>query len=144
MSQAITDISVPSSKEELSSESLSTHAHWALRVALASVFIFHGVEKFTGLAGFAQMMNLPYLVAFLVAAAELAGGVLILVGGIGQDWITRLGGALLIPVMVGAIGMVHWGQWSFVPSESYPMGGSEFQVTLLLLASYFALKGNRA
>ena len=90
------------------------------------------------------MMNLPYLVAFLVAAAELAGGVLILAGGIIRDWVTRLGGALLIPVMLGAITLVHWGQWSFVPSQGYPMGGSEFQVTLLLISLYFFLKGNRA
>ena len=144
MSQAITETSLtPRTGEDLR-EGFGASAHWALRIALASVFIFHGTQKFAGLEGFAQMMNLPYLVAFLVAAAELAGGALILTGGISRDWITRLGGALLIPVMVGAITMVHWGQWSFVPSASYPMGGSEFQVTLLLVAIYFVLKGNRA
>jgi putative oxidoreductase len=144
MSQAITETSLtPRTKEDLR-EDFGASAHWALRIALASVFIFHGAQKFAGLEGFAQMMNLPYLVALLVAAAELAGGTLILAGGISRDWITRLGGALLIPVMVGAITMVHWGQWSFVPSASYPMGGSEFQVTLLLVAIYFVLKGNRA
>ncbi len=144
MSQAITDTSLSHRTEQVSQEDLSTYAHWALRLALAGVFIFHGAEKFTGLAGFAQMMSLPYFIAFLVAAAELAGGILILVGGLSRDWITRLGGALLIPVMLGAISLVHWGQWSFVPSASYPMGGSEFQVTLLLTSLYFVLKGNRA
>jgi putative oxidoreductase len=143
MSQAITESSMtPRTGEDLR-EGLGTSAHWALRIALASVFIFHGAQKFAELGGFAQMMNLPYFFAFLVAAAELVGGTLILAGGISRDWITRLGGALLIPVMIGAISMVHWGQWSFVPSESYPMGGSEFQVTLLLVALYFVLKGNR-
>lgn len=144
MSQTIAGTSTIPRKGSRSRETLGTSAHWALRAALASVFIFHGAQKFVGLDGFAQMMNLPYLVAFLVAAAELAGGALILAGGVSRDWVTRLGGALLIPVMVGAITMVHWGQWSFVPSESHPMGGSEFQVTLLLVALYFALKGNRA
>ena len=144
MSQTITDTSLTQRTEQLSQEGLSTYAHWALRLGLASVFIFHGLQKFTGLAGFAQMMSLPYVIAFLVAAAELSGGILILVGGLSRDWITRVGGALLIPVMLGAISMVHWGQWSFVPSASYPMGGSEFQVTLLLTSLYFVLKGNRA
>ncbi len=144
MSQAIAETSTIPRTGKCFWEELSTSAHWALRVAIASVFIFHGAEKFAGLDGFAQMMNLPYLVAFLVASAELAGGVLIVAGGVSRDWVTRLGGVLLIPVMVGAIAMVHWGQWSFVPSESYPMGGSEFQVTLLLTSLYFVLKGNRA
>ena len=144
MSQAITDTSLTHGTELVSQKGVSTYAHWALRFALASVFIYHGAEKFTGLTGFAQMMSLPYFIAFLVASAEFAGGVLILVGGLSRDWITRLGGALLIPVMLGAISMVHWGQWSFVPSESYPMGGTEFQVTLLLTALYFVLRGNRA
>ena len=144
MSQAIAKTSMTSRTEGFSREVLGTSAHWALRIALASVFIFHGADKFGSLDGFAQMMNLPYAIALLVATAELAGGILILAGGISRDWITRLGGALLIPVMLGAITMVHWGQWSFVPSQSYPMGGSEFQVTLLLISLYFVLKGNRA
>ena len=46
--------------------------------------------------------------------------------------------------MAGAIALVHWGQWNFVASENFPMGGSEFQVTLLLVSLYFVLKGNRA
>ena len=144
MSQAITETSLIPGAERRTYEGLGRSAHWVLRIALASVFIFHGADKFVGLNGFAQMMNLPYAIAFLVAAAELAGGILVLAGGISRDWITRLGGALLIPVMVGAITLVHWGQWSFVPSESYPMGGSEFQATLLLISLYFVLKGNRA
>ncbi len=42
------------------------------------------------------------------------------------------------------IGLSVWGwpQWSFVPSESHPMGGMEFQVLLLLTSLYFLVKGN--
>ncbi len=126
------------------SERIGQYAHWTLRVALASVFIYHGAQKFAGLEGFAQMMNLPYAVAQQVALAEFVGGALVLAGGFTRDWVTRLGAGFLIPVMVGAITLVHWGQWSFVPNENYPMGGSEFQVTLLLISLYFVLKGNRA
>ena len=119
------------------------HAHWALRVALASVFVYHGVGKLVGIEQFANMMNLSFTVALLVGLAEFVGGVLVIAGGFTRDWVTRLGASFFIPVMVGAIAMVHWGQWSFVASEAYPMGGSEFQVTLLLVSLYLLLKGNR-
>ena len=125
-------------------ERLSTYAHWTLRLALASVFLYHGAQKLGGVEGFAQMMNLTYLTALAVALAEFGGGILIVAGGFTRDWVTRLGAALFIPVMAGAIAMVHWGQWSFVANEGYPMGGSEFQATLLLVSLYFVLKGNRA
>ena len=39
--------------------------------------------------------------------------------------------AVIVPVMAGAIALVHWGKWSFVASESHPMGGMEFQVVLM-------------
>jgi putative oxidoreductase len=122
---------------------LANNAHFLLRLALAGVFVFHGVSKLTDIGMFAGMMNLPYTVALLVALAEIGGGTLVLFGSLTYGWITRLGGAMIIPVMIGAISMVHWGQWNFVPSESHPMGGMEFQVVLLLIALYFVLVGNR-
>ncbi len=36
-------------------DSLKPHAHWLLRIGLASVFIFHGIGKAMALGGFAQM-----------------------------------------------------------------------------------------
>ncbi len=126
------------------SEFVATHAHWVLRIALASVFIYHGVGKLMGVAQFASMMNLSYSVALLVALAEFVGGILVVAGGFSRDWVTRLGASFFIPVLVGAIAMVHWGQWNFVANEAYPMGGSEFQVTLILISLYFLFKGNRA
>lgn len=117
------------------------YAPWLLRVALASVFLFHGIGKFMDLAGTAQMMGgMP--MAVLAAAMETGGGALILIGGFGHDLLTRLSGLLIAPVMLGAIAMVHWGQWSFAPSDTHPMGGMEFQVTLLMIALYFVLVGN--
>lgn len=124
------------------------HAHWLLRAGLASVFLFHGIGKFPTLAGFAGMMGLPLPIAFLVAAGEVGIGVLILAAGAipGRlgDWGTRLAGAGVVPIMVGAIAMVHWPRWSFTPAEGFPMGGMEFQVVLILIGLYFLAKGNRA
>lgn len=143
MSQAILETDRSLTTHTGLSEFTATHAHWALRVALASVFIYHGVGKLAGIEQFAQMMNLSYAVALLVALAEFGGGVLVLLGGFTRSWVTRLGAGFFVPVLIGAIMMVHWGQWNFVANEAYPMGGSEFQATLLLISIYLLIKGNR-
>ncbi len=119
---------------------------WTLRIALVSVFLYHGLPKLMDLGGGADVMQLPVFIFFLVAFAEVSGALLIIIGGLGHnllfDLATRLGGLAIIPVMLGAIFMMHWGQWSFLPSETHPMGGMEFQVVLLLIALFFVLQGN--
>lgn len=126
---------------------LTLNAHWLLRIALASVLLFHGLLKFTDLEGFAQMLPISYLEVVLVALAEAGGGLLILLGGFRNDRLsdlaTRIGAALNVPVLVGAIAIVHWGRWNFVPTESHPMGGFEFQAVLLLVTLYLVVTGNR-
>lgn len=125
-------------------EFASHHSHWALRLSLAGVFLYHGIGKFMMLESFSEMMGLPIIVALLVALVESVGGVMVIVGAKMADWVTRVGAAMFIPVMLGAIFMVHWGQWNFVASETHPMGGMEFQVTLLLVSLYMLIKGNKA
>ena len=126
---------------------LTSNAHWLLRIALASVLVFHGVLKLMNLEGFAQMLPISYLEVVLVALAETGGGLLILLGGLADtrvfDLATRLGAALNIPVIVGAIAIVHWGRWNFVPTETHPMGGFEFQAVLLLITFFLVITGNR-
>ena len=53
-------------------------------------------------------------------------------------WLLRIA-----PALIGAIAIVHWGQWNFVPTESHPMGGFEFQAVLLLVSLYLVITGNR-
>lgn len=120
---------------------LSPYAHWAIRIAGAGVFLFHGLSKLANLSGGAQMMGMPVWLWGLVAVFETLGGALILLGGFLPDWATRLGGLFILPPMLGAIFMVHWPQWSFVPSDTHPMGGMEFQVTMFLLGIFFILRG---
>ena len=126
---------------------LTANAHWFLRIALASVFIYHGLLKFLNLEGFAQMLPISYLEVVLVAAAETGGGLLVLLGGFRNDVIsdlaTRIGAALIVPVMIGAIAIIHWGQWNFLPTETHPMGGIEFQTVLALIMLYLVFTGNR-
>ena len=54
---------------------LQNNAHWLLRIALASVFLFHGFGKVANVAGFAEMMGLPLLVVtyFLIMGNAQSG-----------------------------------------------------------------------
>lgn len=118
------------------------HIHWLIRAAFAAVFIYHGITKFPTAAGMAEMIGMPVAMVYLLGTVELTAGVLVLAGGVGPGWLTRLSGLLVIPVMIGAIAMVHWPRWSFTPAEGFPMGGMEFQVLLATVAVYLVVCGN--
>jgi putative oxidoreductase len=109
---------------------------WLLRIGIGSVFIYHGLTKFPQASGMAQMMGMPIAMIVLLGILETLGGALVLLGGFGPAWLTRLGSLILIPIMLGAIVMVHWGRWNFAPSATHPMGGMEFQVLTLLVLAY--------
>lgn len=87
---------------------------------------------------------MPVFVVGLLATIETVGAVLVLAGGAGWDWMTRLGGLLIAPVMLGAIFMVHLQHgWNSVNMGSGNMGrGMEFQFVLLMMALFFLLVGN--
>lgn len=125
----------------------SKNAHWLIRIAIASVFFYHGMLKLSDLDMFTQMLPISYLQVVLVALAQVTGSMLVILGGFGRDRLsdisTRIGALMIAPVMIGAIIMVHWGRWNFVPAEGYPMGGMEFQVVLVLMMIYLALTGNQ-
>jgi putative oxidoreductase len=129
----------------------TANAHWLLRIGVVSigvvsVFLYHGILKFSNLEGFATMLPISYTEVVFVALANV-GSVLVILGGFRNDVLsdlaTRIGAALNIPVMVGAIALVHWGRWNFVPTETHPMGGMEFQVIMALLMLYLVITGNK-
>ncbi len=77
-----------------------------MRVALGVIFVAHGWQKAFGMQGVERMVSglgFPWWMAFVLTAAELAGGILVLLG-----LLTRLG-ALAICIDMGvAITKVHW------------------------------------
>lgn len=119
------------------------HAHWLLRLSLAGIFLYHGLTKFPTAQGMADMMGMPVAMVYMLAMMETVGGLLILYGGFGPDWATRVAGGIFAMVMLGAIFMVHWPQWSFVPSETKPMGGMEMQTFIMMTSLYLVSHGNR-
>jgi putative oxidoreductase len=123
---------------------LAPHAHWLLRFSVAAVFLYHGLTKFPALGMLSDMMGMPTFMIGLLASMETAAGILILVGGVGPAWATRTAGGIVIVVMLGAIGMVHWQHgWNSVNMGMGNEGrGMEFQVTLLTIALFFLIVGN--
>lgn len=123
------------------------HTDWLIRLPVAATFLFHGLTKIPDIAAGAQMMGLPFIVWLAVALGEIGAGVALVAGGAWRgfagDVLTRLGGVGAAVIMVGAIALVHWGQWSNIPSETHPLGGMEFQTLLLATGVFFALRGNR-
>ena len=66
MNQAGVVASQPNSQHPL-----IRNAHWLLRFAIASIFIYYGIDKFLGggIEGFANAMQIPLPLAVLVALA---------------------------------------------------------------------------
>ncbi len=112
-------------------------AHWLVRLSFAATFIYHGIPKLIMAGDVAAMMGMSVAVVVIVGLFEVGSGILVLYGGFGPDWATRIGGLLIVPIMLGAIFMVHIGNgWDFMN------GGAEFQTLLLVVGIYFAAHGN--
>lgn len=116
--------------------SLAPHVHWGLRLSLAATFIYHGITKFP-IEG--PLLGLPVPVVWLLAIGEIVAGALLIAGAFGKEALTRLGGYIVIIVMVGAIAMVHAKNGFSVMN-----GGMEFQLLMLVVGLYLAAKGNDA
>ncbi|MFN3462321.1 MAG: DoxX family protein, partial [Oceanibaculum sp.] len=112
----------------------------ALRAALGAMWIAHGLLKVfvfgvAGFAGFLGSLGLPAGLALPIIAAEIGGGVLILLGIYGRQV-----SLLLVPVMAGAL-MVHLPNgWLF----SAPNGGWEYPAFLIVASIAHALAGDGA
>jgi len=115
---------------------LAPFAHWAVRLSLAATFLYHGIGKFP-IQAFSEAMGMPVPMVWAVAIAEIIGGAALIIGALGKEVLTRIGGMIVIVIMIGAIGMVH-----FKNGWNVMNGGMEFQVLMLAVGLYFAARGN--
>jgi len=108
-----------------------------LRLSLGTMLVAHGLLKifvFTvpGTVHFFASVGFPGWMAYMVIAAEIGGGALML-GGIMTRWVSLA----LIPIMLGALS-VHWHNgWVF----SAPNGGWEYPAFLAVTLVVQALLG---
>ena len=113
------------------------YAALLLRLSLGIMFIAHALLKvlvFTvpGTVQFFASVGFPGWMAYIVIAAEIGGGVLLL-GGVWTRWIALA----LLPVLLGAIS-VHWQNgWVFSAAN----GGWEYPVFFALALIVQALLG---
>ena len=112
-----------------------------LRLSLGILFLAHCAVKlfvFTpaGTAQFFESIGLPAAFAYLVIAAELLGGIALILG----IW-TRVVAILLIPILLGAIWTVHGAAgWMF----SATGGGWEYPAFWIVALIVQALIGDGA
>lgn len=118
-------------------------AHWLPRLALAAIFIYHGFPKIAMAGDVAAMMGMPVAMVIMVGLAEVGGSVLLLWGGFGPDWATRVAGILFTAVMIGAITMVHAQHgWSSINMGNNGGRGMEFQILIIATSLLYTFKGN--
>ncbi len=111
-----------------------------LRLALGIMFIAHALLKYLvftlpGTAAFFDSLGLPGFLAYLVFAAELVGGVLLVLGVY-----ARAVALALVPVLLGALWAHAGNGWLF----SAPNGGWEYPAFLAVAALVQALIGDGA
>lgn len=122
---------------------LSGVAHWLPRLALAAIFIYHGFPKIAMAGDVAAAMGMPTFMVLMLGVVEIGGSLLLLWGGFGPDWATRVAGILFTVVMIGAIAMVHaqYG-WNSINMGNNGGRGMEFQVLIIATSLLYVFKGN--
>ena len=117
-------------------------ATFLLRIALGIMYLTHSILLklltfgWAGTAGFFVSLGLPAWLAYLTIAAEAVGGTLLVLG-----WHTRVVALALIPILLGAIILVHAPNgWAF----SAKGGGWEYPAFLIVASVVLALLGDGA
>jgi putative oxidoreductase len=112
-----------------------------LRLALGTMFVSHSlVLKFfvftlAGNAQFFASIGLPAALGYVVFAAELVGGIMLILG-IQSRWVALA----LLPILVGAVWVHAPNGWMF----GYPNGGWEYPAYLAVLSVVQVLLGDGA
>jgi putative oxidoreductase len=114
-----------------------------LRVSLGSVMFAHGAQKLLGWFGgygfegtmgfFTNVMQLPWIVAFLVIIGESIGSLGLIAGAL-----TRFTAASFIVIMIGAITTSHL-PYGFFMNWFGKQQGEGFEYHLLVIAMSVAL-----
>ncbi len=103
-----------------------------LRLGLAVVFVYHGLQLINADTGWGTAWNpdLPPWQQMLVAYGELIGGIAVAFG-----FLTRLAALGLAVIMMGAIITVHW------PTFDITAGGFEYNFILIIVCLALIILG---
>ena len=132
---------------------LKTYSNYLLRIGLGISFFLHGYGKIPIQESFINWLSLkgiPFAetTAHLIAWGEMVSGIGILLGGligtkasVTGNLITRLSGGAVMTIMIGALLIAHSNWGIFFGERGSVLFASE-QLFLLLVGTYFAIKGN--
>ena len=117
-------------------------APWLIRLGLGIAFIIHGYNKFPlPPQGLINYFGFSPALATFVALSEVFAGIIIIVGGLLNNslgnLITRLGGLMVVVVMIFAFSIAHQ-EW-FITVKLF----TSEQIFLFLIGFYFLLRGNK-
>ncbi|MEM9231736.1 MAG: DoxX family membrane protein [Pseudomonadota bacterium] len=120
-------------------------AHWAIRIPLAGLLMYYGLQKFPGALVAPGDYGVPAVLYILAAFAEVLGAVALILGGIFETWrpalgelrligdvLTRGGGFAGVAAVLGVIAFFYWGALTI----------ADLQVMALGLSAFFLLRGN--
>ena len=129
-------------------------ANWLLRLGLGIAFFLHGYgilpmsDGFVGWLG-SKGVPLAETTAYLVAWGEILAGLGIIIGGIIANSLsalghltTRVSGGAIGVIMIFALLIAH-SDWGIFFGERGSVLFASEQLFLLLLGTYFAIKGNK-
>ena len=129
-------------------------ADWLLRLGLGIAFFLHGYGKLPiseGFVGWLGSKGVPMaeVTAYLVAWGEILAGLGIIVGAILAKPMTQLG-HLMTRLSGGAIGiimifalLIAHSDWGIFFGERGSILFASEQLFLLLLGTFYAIKGNK-
>jgi putative oxidoreductase len=123
-------------------DALAPYAHTFLRVLVGITFLLHGLPKLQGLAGFTGFVGslgfpLPGVFAIIVAALEVIGGLLLIVG-LGTRWVSLL---FVIEMLITTL-LVKLPNAGFIAPQSQPGVGAELDLLLLAAALILLAHGS--
>ena len=133
---------------------LNNIADWLLRLGLGIAFFLHGYGKLPiseGFVGWLGSKGVPMAetTAYLVAWGEILAGLGIIIGGVLAKpmfqlghLVTRISGGAIGVIMIFALLIAH-PDWSIFFGERGSVLFASEQLFLLLLGTYYAIKGNR-
>ena len=121
-------------------------AHWVLRLPLAALLLYYGVQKFPGALIEPGAYGVPAALYVLAAFAEILGPIALVLGGIVETWrpkqgwlrlsgdaLTRAGAFAGVAAVSGVIAFFYWGALSITDPHVFQ----------LCLALFLLFRGNR-
>ena len=138
---------------EKTASPLKGYANYLLRIGLGVSFFLHGYGKIPIQENFVNWLStkgIPFAetTAHLIAWGEMISGIGILLGGligtkasVTGNLVTRLSGGAVMVIMIGALLIAH-SHWSVFFGERGSILFASEQLFLLLVGTYFAIKGN--